>query len=143
MTDSCPTAKRTSYALTTTCGECPWRKDVPTGRFGPETFYRMEPSTWQGLGQPLFACHKTHEGQDAACVGFLLVAGLENLAVRFAVTKGRLDFGKLRASAPLYSSFAEMARANRYNPEHRHTWDEAMERARKRSARTPQSSNDE
>ncbi len=100
------------FLATTTCDQCPWRKDVEVGRFPPERFVQLRKTIEQGFGNPIFACHKTNEGKDQACVGFLMVDGGQNFAVRMAVNRGDLDFSKLVAKGPLYRNFAAMERAN-------------------------------
>lgn len=64
------------------------------------------------LGAPMFACHKSREGADDACAGWLAVAGVEHLGVRLAVAQNRLDPAALSSGEdwpPLFSSFEEMA----------------------------------
>lgn len=65
----------------------------------------------------MFACHKTEEGREKACAGFLLVEGHNNFSVRYAVIRGAIDMDEIKATGPLYDSFAAMARANGYDPE--------------------------
>lgn len=106
MTDRC------AYAATTTCDECPWRKDVPVGRFAPERYVALAGTSKQDLGT-IFTCHKTDEGgNEHACVGWLMVDGPENLVVRLAAANGDIDFDRLRARGELYDSYGEMAEAN-------------------------------
>ncbi|SIH35862.1 Uncharacterised protein [Mycobacteroides abscessus subsp. abscessus] len=45
----------------------------------------------------MFACHKSAEGQEQACAGWLAVSGVYHLGVRVAVASGRLDAGVLAA----------------------------------------------
>lgn len=94
-----------------TCAECPWRKDVPVGRFPPERFVRLRNTTADGFA-PIFACHKTVEGKDLACVGYLLVGAEDNLHVRLALRDGRFDPRELVATGPLFESYEAMASAN-------------------------------
>lgn len=75
----------------------------------------MESSCRQGFGR-LFACHMSTEGGEFACAGYLLVAGLQNFRVRLALARGRLDPDEIVSDVALYGSFAEMARANDYDP---------------------------
>lgn len=42
-------------------------------------------------GDPLFACHKTEEGRERACAGWLAVEGVNHVTVRLAVAQGALD----------------------------------------------------
>ncbi len=96
-----------------TCEECPWRKDVPVGRFPEERFISLQKTTQQGFDKPVFACHKTSEGKGTqACVGFLLVAGHNNFACRLAAAAGKFDPAELKATSPLYESYEAMAQAN-------------------------------
>lgn len=62
--------------------------------------------------KPLFACHKTPDGQPTTCVGYLLVDGVNNFRVRLAIIRGQLKMKDLKATGPLYSGFPAMARAN-------------------------------
>lgn len=102
------------------CSECPWRRDVPVGQFDPERYIALE-STSRGpdghpmLGDPLFACHKTKEGAELACAGWLAVEGLDHLNIRLALATGQLvweDVLKPEGWPELYSSYTEMAAAN-------------------------------
>lgn len=100
------------FCGTTTCDECPWRTDVPVGRFPRKRFEQLRHTAEQGLGNPIFACHKTAEGQEQACVGFLLVEGQNNIWVRIFAARGAFDPKALKATGPLYESYDQMARAN-------------------------------
>lgn len=101
------------------CPECPWRVDSPPDQFESCRFDALRATTGSAgseahFGSPLFACHKTTEGRDAACAGWLAVAGYENLSVRFAVITGLLPDTVLRPGADwpdLYGSYDEMAAA--------------------------------
>lgn len=111
MKTGCSAQKSPGFRARKTCDECPWRKDVPVGRFPPERFAKLRPTVQQGFNI-LFACHKTDDGRDETCVGFLLVAGDNNWTVRLAHSHGRFQYDELEATGPLYESFEEMARAN-------------------------------
>lgn len=67
----------------------------------------------------MFACHKTAQGREVACAGWLAIEGVNHPAVRIAVLQERLDPDTL-TPAPgwpeLYTSFAEMAEANGAGP---------------------------
>jgi len=108
---ACTVDPKTTFRRTETCAECPWRTDVPTGRFPPERFERLHRTVQQGFN-PIFACHKTSEGHETACVGYLMVEGERNFAVRFALIEKAYDPRKLKATGPLYESYREMAEAN-------------------------------
>jgi hypothetical protein len=105
------------FAVKRTCDECPWRKDVPVGRFPPARYRALEDTCQSGgFGAPIFACHKTKDGHEKACAGYLLVEGMNNNVVRLAAISGRFDPNEITAAAELYSSFNAMARANGYRP---------------------------
>jgi Family of unknown function (DUF6283) len=99
------------------CGECPWRRDTPPGKF-PACRYEAlretsgQPGAEVPLGAPMFACHMTQEGREVACAGWLAVCGIEHLGVRMAVLAGRLEPEDLRPGEgwpPLFQSYDEMA----------------------------------
>ena len=105
------------FALKIQCDECPWRTDVPTGKFPPARYKALAKSCKQQWPPtPMFACHKTPAGKEQACVGYLLRNGLNNFAVRIAIIEGRLNPAELQARGPLYDSFRDMAIANGYDP---------------------------
>lgn len=99
------------FCGTRPCNECPWRRDVPVGRFSPERFRALRSTVGQGFN-PLFACHKTEEGSDNTCVGYLLVDGMQNFAARLAHAQGLFKWRDLKSDAPLYESHKEMERVN-------------------------------
>jgi hypothetical protein len=102
---------KTSFRRKETCGECPWRKDVPTGRFPASRFAKLRSTCEQGF-HPIFACHKTAEGSETACVGYLMVEGINNFVVRLALIRHEFDPKELVSEGALFASFEEMARAN-------------------------------
>ncbi len=51
------------------------------------------------MNSPMFACHKTSEGRDRACAGWLAVEGGGHIGIRLAVLTGRLDAAALRPDA--------------------------------------------
>lgn len=73
------------------CDECPWRKDAKQGRFEQERWAALAASSAdeRGFGPefdaPLFACHKSPEGGERACAGWLAVEGANHPRVRLAV----------------------------------------------------------
>lgn len=96
-----------------TCDECPWRKDVPVGRFLPERFAALRhTATGPDALKPMFACHKSTEGQDLACIGYLMVGAHSNISVRIAAARGQFDPNRLRSAGELFNNFDEMATAN-------------------------------
>lgn len=103
------------------CGDCPWRRDSTPGQFPPERYDALL-STCRGpgggnaeFGAALFACHKTPDGRETACAGFLAVEGWSNLSVRMAVIDGRLDPAALEPGPDwpaLYESYEELHQVN-------------------------------
>jgi hypothetical protein len=101
------------------CAECPWRRDVTPGQFPAERYDALRNTHgYRGreapLGAPMFACHKSRDGQEFACAGWLAVEGHDHLGVRVAVAKGVIPSEALepRDDWPdLYASYDEMAKA--------------------------------
>lgn len=105
------------FDMPVTCNECPWRTDVPVGRFSASRYQALESTCRPGGLPAIFACHKSPEGQERACAGFLIVHGWDNNRCRLAALSGAWKPGSNTALAPLYASFDDLARANGYNPE--------------------------
>lgn len=65
------------------------------------------------IGSPLFACHKSAEGKEIACRGWLAVCGYDHLGVRLALATGGLEPEALEipTEPELFSSYEEMAEA--------------------------------
>lgn len=101
------------FGAKVTCDECPWRRDVPVGRFPPERYQSLRVTVQQGFGRPLFACHKSTEGKDVACAGYLLSDDSRaNFRVRLALIEGDFDPAAISARGPLFATYAEMEAAN-------------------------------
>ena len=67
------------------------------------------------LSAPMFGCHKSPEGREYACAGWLAVAGADHLGVRLAVAMRTLPGEALSPGADwpeLYGSYEEMRAAN-------------------------------
>lgn len=63
----------------------------------------------------MFACHKTPEGRESACAGWLAIEGANHVGVRFAVVSGRLGVDALRAGEDwpeLFEDYGQLAEAN-------------------------------
>lgn len=99
------------------CSECPWVRDTPPGQFPESRYEALEhttglPGREAPMGSPMFACHKSHEGRDVPCAGWLASVGYESLTVRVLVIQGRLPSSVLnpgRDWPELFESYAEMA----------------------------------
>src|SRR6516165_7562536 len=88
------------------CNECPWRRDVPVGKFLPERYVALAHTAYD-LAGVIFACHMSKEGGEFACAGFLLQSSAHNLSVRMA--RHRFE---VSSPYPLYGTYREMAVAN-------------------------------
>ena len=53
------------------CESCPWRRDVAPGQFSVERFTILAESAWD-MAIVQFACHKSPEGQEFGCAGWVL-----------------------------------------------------------------------
>lgn len=99
------------------CNECPWRRDTPPGKFPAERYEALKATAGTAgheapLGAPMFACHKTAEGQEQACAGWLATVGIEHIGVRYAVVTGRIPGSALHPGdnwPELFDNYAEMA----------------------------------
>lgn len=99
------------------CDECPWRRDTPAGRFPACRYQQLAettggPGTEVALGAPMFACHKTPDGRERACAGWLATTGRHHLGVRLAAALGRLDPAALEPGPgwpDLFDTYDEMA----------------------------------
>lgn len=111
------------------CAECPWRTDVSTGRFPPGRYEALA-STVYDMARKIFACHKSAEGQETLCAGFLLQGSLHNFTVRRALSTGEIDLeGLTDGGYPLFPTYRSMAIANgvkRRAPELRECRDDAV-----------------
>jgi hypothetical protein len=78
------------------CTECPWRVDVAPGQFPAERYEDLRattgtPGSEAPLGAPMFACHKSPDGREFVCAGWLAAVGIESLTARFAAIQGVID----------------------------------------------------
>lgn len=98
------------------CAECPFRLDAQPGQFEACRFDALrntagEPGHEAPIGSPMFACHKTAEGKEIACAGWLAVCGYDHLGVRFAAATGALPGEVLRPGPgwpELFDSYEQM-----------------------------------
>lgn len=100
------------------CARCPWKRETPPGEFSAERYEALKCTSEQpdgiepGLSAPMFACHKTDEGAEEACAGWLAAVGHRHIGVRLAVAHGRLDAAALRPGEgwpELFDAYEEMA----------------------------------
>ena len=101
------------------CRECPFRRDTEPGQFPACRYQALQDTAGRAgaeapLDAPMFACHKSPEGREEACAGWLAVAGYDHLGVRLAVVMGRLPASALMHGGDwpeLFGSYVEMAAA--------------------------------
>lgn len=101
------------------CKECPFRRDTPPGQFEACRFDALRKTSGTAgdeapIGAPMFACHKSPEGREEACAGWLAVAGYEHLGVRLAIAQRLLPASVLEPGdgwPELFGSYSEMAAA--------------------------------
>lgn len=98
------------------CAECPWRTDVALGRFPAERFRDLAATAYD-MAQVQFACHKSPEGREFGCAGFVLRGATHNLGARLAVRAGRLRLQEIASPMPLHPSYRAMAIANGVDPD--------------------------
>lgn len=111
--------RRYPCAADKTSNGCPFRKDTEPGEFSQCRYDALRETVGQAgaevpLGGPVFACHKTEEGKDQVCAGWLAVCGVEHIGVRLALSMGRLPASALQPGPgwpELFETYEEMAAA--------------------------------
>lgn len=102
------------------CEECPWRRDTPPGQFPAERYQALRgttggPGAEAPIGSPMFACHKSADGQELPCAGWLAAVGVQgSLTVRYLAALGELPAEALSPGEDwpeLFDSYAEMEAA--------------------------------
>lgn len=93
------------------CAECPWRTDVCTGRFPADRFRILAPTAYD-MNMVQFVCHKSPEGEEVGCAGYVLRGSLHNLGARLSAQRGSLILSEVSSPYPLYENFKAMAIAN-------------------------------
>lgn len=99
------------------CSECPWRVDVSPGQFPPSRYIALAPTSYD-MALVQFACHKSAEGAEIGCAGFVLAGATHNLGARLAARAGRLDPAQVRSEHELHPHFRAMAVANGVPADH-------------------------
>lgn len=98
------------------CPRCPWRLDAPVGAFPPQVF-RDSARTTYDMATHTFGCHGSARNRPQTCAGFLLRGASDNLTVRLALIKGRIDPDSISSPVELYANYREMAIANGVDPD--------------------------
>lgn len=93
------------------CAECPWRTDVPPGKF-PASRFRALAGTAYDMARTIFACHMSKEGGEVTCAGYLIRQGAHNLTLRLAQQRF-----EVASDAPLFPTYRAMAIANGVSPD--------------------------
>lgn len=78
------------------CVRCPWSRNTTPGEFLLARYEELRATVGSSgreapLDAPMFACHKTPEGREQPCAGWLAAVGNCHLGIRFAIIQGRLD----------------------------------------------------
>lgn len=101
----------------TPCKTCPWRleahvRDIPNFKLlmaeGLASSCRSEPA----IGDPIFACHQSKEGEEFVCAGWAAVYGHVSLSLRLSVLTGNTPADSMGPAEPdwpeLHTSYDEM-----------------------------------
>jgi hypothetical protein len=98
------------------CAECPWRKDVPPGKFPPERYLALAGTAYD-MAKNVFACHMSKDEKPAACAGYLSRSADHNLSVRLAYMQGQLEPMDRSGGLALYDDYRALAVANGVEPD--------------------------
>lgn len=101
------------------CEECPWVRATEPGQFPAERYEELRATTGSPgdeaqLGAPMFACHKSREGGELPCAGWLASVGYESLTVRVLLAQGEIPPEAMRPGEDwpaLFESYEEMEEA--------------------------------
>lgn len=74
------------------CVRCPWARTTSPGEFPLRKYEQLRatvgaPGREVPLGAPLFACHKTGNGREVPCAGWLAAVGRFHLTVRYWIVR--------------------------------------------------------
>ncbi|MPQ56246.1 DUF6283 family protein [Duganella sp. FT27W] len=104
------------------CPSCPWRTDqtaadIPNFDLEKAEGLAKTCPNERGFGPDfdasLFACHKSKEGAEIACAGWLAAVGGRHPQVRLAVMRGQLDPERLapgKAWPELHDNYQDVLR---------------------------------
>ena len=99
------------------CAECPWRTDVPPGRFPPARFVALAHTAYD-MSLVQFGCHKSGEEDPIGCAGFVRRGATHNLGARLAAGRGVIDLHADHDDENLFANYRAMAIANGVDPGH-------------------------
>ncbi len=98
----------------TPCGDCPYRRDAPLGKWDPQEFLDLEASDMD-IASPMYGCHKK---DGTLCRGWVIdqrERDIPNVELRFhlACVPGMSDEVRdVRCPVPRWPSIRVMAQAN-------------------------------
>lgn len=98
----------------TPCGDCPYRRDAPLGKWDPREFVELEKSDMD-LASPMYGCHKK---DGTLCRGWVIdqrERDMPNVTLRFHVAMVpdmRAEVAAVRCPVPRWPSIRVMAQAN-------------------------------
>lgn len=102
------------------CGSCPWRldqdaRDIPGFDLQMAESLRACSPDERGFGPDfgarMFACHKSREGEEYPCAGWLAAVGGKHPMVRMCVSTGMLPATVLTPGEdwpPIHTSYGEV-----------------------------------
>lgn len=99
------------------CANCPWVRSTEPGEFTEERYECLRvttgtPGAEAPIGAAMFACHKSAEGKEMPCAGWLAAVGYESLTVRVLAAKGEIPAEALKPGddwPDLFENYDEMA----------------------------------
>lgn len=86
------------------------------GEFDVER-YRVLAASAYDMSHMVFACHKSEEGADVVCAGFLERGADHNFAIRLAYIRGDLQLIDRSGGLPLHADYRALAVANGVDPD--------------------------
>ena len=100
------------------CAKCPWKvstdpSTIPDG-YTPEKHAKLTSCSGEGLStiqrMHVMACHESKQGDQYACVGWIVnqLGPGNNIGLRLAVIRGRLDPSKLVLDGEQHETIYEM-----------------------------------